>query len=762
MSTDNRTIINDCEANTGWAGDDTATANSDTGQHYQGSNSLSTQLSNADEHMYTTQDSVGASTFSLNWSDSTLYMLIKDNLGESFANGGIQFVVGDGTNRAGYDIAGYDARGMPLQFFYSAFKLDVSVIVATPGSFATYAGSEASLNQAAATQIGYGSLHLAKAVGSVDNVFMDCFRYISNGSYALTINGGTSGTPETMADVAGDDISNGWGMVANPLASQYIFFAPTEWGESAAAADHYFTASNEQWFWMGDNAGGHAVGSGNFSFRVTGNATDTGSFVIDGVVIVNTGTPSDFDCSNSDIDTLEIDGCTMVGLASFASPVSGGTSRFCTNTIFSGCGPITAGGAVMTGCSISGYEGATDSSAMIWNIATSPSAILGDCTFTKGTAATHAIEFGTSAPTTFTISDVTFSGYNASDGQNDSTLYFADRGSDTTWNVTIDGGTTPSYKKERAGDTVNIITGSVTVTLTGLVAGSEVRVYDSGDDSVIDGTESSGTSFAFSDTAANTVYIRIFHPQYLPADITGFVIPASNTSIPVQQIFDRNYNNPSAPAAAAFVQGADTGGANSGSGAIMSVSFSSVVGEDNLVVGIISFDDSSGSVSKIYDDKSNSYTLVDFEATSGDQRTQSFYADNITNGPKTITVEFTAAVAWRRLTINEFAGYDTLEANASQEQLSVGTGTDAISSGSDTTTSNGCLIIGMTSNPNVATVTVNAGTNFTMVQSHTDSAGENFSEFLIQGTAGSVAATFTAATGSDDWHTFMLAFAPQA
>ena len=35
MSTDNRTMINDCEANTGWAGDDTATAANNAGEFYE-------------------------------------------------------------------------------------------------------------------------------------------------------------------------------------------------------------------------------------------------------------------------------------------------------------------------------------------------------------------------------------------------------------------------------------------------------------------------------------------------------------------------------------------------------------------------------------------------------------------------------------------------------------------------------------------------------------------------------------------------------
>ena len=157
MSTDNRTVINDCEAVTGWTGDDAVTAATATGEFYEGSTSLSTQLSDTDEHMYTTEDSVNTGTFSLDWSDSTLYLLVKDNLGEAFSAGGVMFVIGDGTNRVGYDVGGNDAIGIPLKTYFQSYKLDVSVIVTTPGTFNAFAGTEANLTQTACTQIGYGS-----------------------------------------------------------------------------------------------------------------------------------------------------------------------------------------------------------------------------------------------------------------------------------------------------------------------------------------------------------------------------------------------------------------------------------------------------------------------------------------------------------------------------------------------------------------------------------------------------------------------------
>lgn len=401
MSTDNRTIINDCDANTGWSGSDSATVTTLAGLFFENTASLSTQFSNVQEDMSTTEDSVGNTTFSLDWSDSTLYMLLKDNLMADFATMGVQMIIGDATpDTIGYRVGGIDARGVPLGLGFATYRLDVSVIVTTPGTdgvdFQTVAGTEANLDQTACTHIGYGGEHASKAQGAIDNAFMDCFRYIANDSYALTINGGTSGTPETMDDVFGDDVTNGWGMIGNPLGTQYLFAAPTEWGDPpSATANSYFTADGEQWYWIGDNAGGHALGATHFPMRLAGNSTGTNSWVINGVVVVNTGTRAEFDMSDAEMDIVEVDGASFIGVGTIELPSSGGTSRFTTNTIFSDCDQITNNGADMDGCSVLLSIVAADVGALLYNEASDPDGTLDNLTISSGAAAHHAIDFGT-------------------------------------------------------------------------------------------------------------------------------------------------------------------------------------------------------------------------------------------------------------------------------------------------------------------------------------------------------------------------------
>lgn len=87
----------------------------------------------------------------------------------------------------------------------------------------------------------------------------------------------------------------------------------------------------------------------------------------------------------------------------------------------------------------------------------------------------------------------------------------------------------------------------VTLTFTGLVSGTEIRIYDAG--STIEngtGVESSTTSytFSYSYTGDKLVDITIFNVQYIPIRYTNFLLGSSNNTIPIQQQFDRNYSNP--------------------------------------------------------------------------------------------------------------------------------------------------------------------------------------------------------------------------
>ena len=160
---------------------------------------------------------------------------------------------------------------------------------------------------------------------------------------------------------------------------------------------------------------------------------------------------------------VNIDGCTFVNMQDFTFL----DSASATNCTWRGCAVINAGGADLSGGTVSDFEWLDnglgmpiDPEALLWNVATDPDTLLQDMTFTKGTATTRAIRFGTSSPTSITLRNMTFNGYNASNNQNDSAILFSRTTGTVT--VTLIGTTQPSYST--AGATIEFVTNPVTIT----------------------------------------------------------------------------------------------------------------------------------------------------------------------------------------------------------------------------------------------------------------------------------------------------------
>jgi len=157
--------------------------------------------------------------------------------------------------------------------------------------------------------------------------------------------------------------------------------------------------------------------------------------------------------------TVTFTGCQFTDMDTF-SFLAGATVTDC---VWRRCNAVTAPGADLTGGSILAPTVAADTSGLIWDVATDPDGYLDNMTFTKGTNSHHAIEFGTTSPTTMTLRNVTVSGFNASDAATDSVLHIK-RTSGTVTIYIVGGSGTFSYKTD--GATVDIIPDPVTVKAT--------------------------------------------------------------------------------------------------------------------------------------------------------------------------------------------------------------------------------------------------------------------------------------------------------
>jgi len=95
-----------------------------------------------------------------------------------------------------------------------------------------------------------------------------------------------------------------------------------------------------------------------------------------------------------------------------------------TDTTWRRCNAVTAPGSLMTNSKVLTPTVAANTSGVIWDVATDPNGKMDGMTFSKGTNAHHAIEFGTTSPTEMTLTDCVFTGFNAANTQDDSTFHF--------------------------------------------------------------------------------------------------------------------------------------------------------------------------------------------------------------------------------------------------------------------------------------------------------------------------------------------------
>lgn len=164
--------------------------------------------------------------------------------------------------------------------------------------------------------------------------------------------------------------------------------------------------------------------------------------------------------NNADVN---LSSCTFTDMDTFTFTAS--TSAL--NCVFRRTNAVTAPGSNLSGSTFETPTVTANTSAVIWNVATDPDGLLDNTTFSKGTNAHHAIEFGTSSPLTMTLRGITFTGFSASQN-NDASIFHIKR---TTGDVTInligcnsDVSFATSYRTD--GANVSIVQNPVTFSVT--------------------------------------------------------------------------------------------------------------------------------------------------------------------------------------------------------------------------------------------------------------------------------------------------------
>lgn len=232
--------------------------------------------------------------------------------------------------------------------------------------------------------------------------------------------------------------------------------------------------------------------------------------------------------ANADVN---IDNCSFTDMDSF-SFLSNSTIN---NTTFRRCGLVTQGAAVLDNCIFDNPSGAV---ALV-SASTTDVDNITNCTFTSdGTG--HAIELGGSAAT-FTFTGNLFIGYAASNGSTGNEAIYVNIATGTVTINISGGGSTPSIRT--AGATV-VVNNSKTLTLTGLITGSDIVIKASDTNTAIVNVDQNiGTTYnySYSYVAGSYIDIKVQLAGYKPIQIYDYLLGNQDSALPIAQEIDRAY-----------------------------------------------------------------------------------------------------------------------------------------------------------------------------------------------------------------------------
>lgn len=196
-----------------------------------------------------------------------------------------------------------------------------------------------------------------------------------------------------------------------------------------------------------------------------------------------------------------------------------------------------------------------------------------------------------------------------------------------------------------------------------------------------------------------------------------------------------------APSTLTFVQAKR---ARAFSGTTNPVAFDSAVTAGHLIAVGVTWDSTTVTLTSITDSLGNTYTLVGNPTSSITGRAAMSYVPNVLGGANTVTATFSGSIS-SVICVQEISGANAsspLDQSALNAQTNPGTGTDAVTSGTVTTTTAGQYIFGFSGDSNSG-ATFTQGTGFTAA----DVGNAGAAEYQVQGAAGSLAATFTISAG---------------
>jgi hypothetical protein len=452
------------------------------------------------------------------------------------ANGGFQIVLGDGTNRAFWNVAGSDT-------YLGGFKKwAISVDLAT--RFST--------DDVGTVQIGnITEFGMVTDVGAATTRFANFVVDAYDIGDGLTFTGSTT-TDKLFLESFNAQDTNKVGILQN---SNGIIFCQgdiefdgatqTSIGETLVFTD---TVLNSSYVYACNFTGTHVLTNSNIN-KAGGVSYDLNT--TGGAVTATGGVFTGF-------NTM-----TIPSGQNWSGQVfqSGGTSSIAStlaDVSFNECGIITLTGT-LDNCTIK--EGTGTEFVNTSN----NSGTLTDCTFVGDGTATpgNAVNYGTvtggvSAASPLTINWTSTLNNGLSQATWGGSAFAATTGTitnaDAAININVPSGsfvkiacgasaTVPTVNKTGAGS-IELTANEVTLTISGVVTDSDVVIYASGSTTKLqDDQDISGTTSTYTYTySPNTfVDIKVYRDGYVPYFVYLFELGNASASLPVAQVVDRNY-----------------------------------------------------------------------------------------------------------------------------------------------------------------------------------------------------------------------------
>jgi len=317
----------------------------------------------------------------INMSAGTLVYVwvLANGIMDTTANGGIQIMLGDGTNRIGFHLGGSDRAG----FRHSNASVNWQCMVLDTGNLPTQrtvvAGTFAALNLASITQIGAVFKTLQKSVGGTQNCFVDTIRHGNNG---IQVTGGTSGDPITFKDIVNEDESRtsgkAFGIIRELSSKVYGLQGPLFIGDLTGSAVTYLKENNSTILFENRN-----FLANKYSLNVVGNVLSDTTFIlgdpvtgmgeedktgVNGCIIqVDAAAAGAFYATGSFAEEVALYGSTLVGFKEglfFSSQPSGSNYKVHGST-FRSNGQVSPGLAQFRNTLFTGYTGSL--AAYLWS-----------------------------------------------------------------------------------------------------------------------------------------------------------------------------------------------------------------------------------------------------------------------------------------------------------------------------------------------------------------------------------------------------------